>query len=239
MPQKIRVMLVDDHAIVRKGIAALLATEPDFEVVGEASDGAEAIAKAQALRPDVVLMDLVMPKMDGIEATRQITSQLKGVRVLVLTSFAADDKVFPAIKAGALGLPAEGLRPDRAGPGDPPGPPRAAVARAVDRPQGAVRAGTSLEGPTDDGSADRPRDGGAAPRGPGAEQSRNRRAAGHHRADRAHARQQHPGQAAPGEPHPGGVVRAPRRPRLAGRHSVLWRRRPNHLAYQKSGTPPT
>ncbi len=103
MAQKIRVMLVDDHAIVRKGIAALLATEPDFEVVGEASDGAEAIARAQALRPDVVMMDLVMPKIDGIEATRQITSQLKSVRVLVLTSFAADDKVFPAIKAGALG----------------------------------------------------------------------------------------------------------------------------------------
>jgi len=103
MAEKIRVMLVDDHAIVRKGIAALLATESDFEVVGEASDGAEAVAKAQALRPDVVLMDLVMPKIDGIEATRQITSQVDGVRVLVLTSFVADDKVFPAIKAGALG----------------------------------------------------------------------------------------------------------------------------------------
>ncbi len=103
MAEKIRVLLVDDHAIVRKGIAALLATESDFEVVGEASDGAEAVAKAQALRPDVVLMDLVMPKIDGIEATRQITSQVDGVRVLVLTSFVADDKVFPAIKAGALG----------------------------------------------------------------------------------------------------------------------------------------
>jgi len=103
MAEKIRVMLVDDHAIVRKGIAALLATESDFEVIGEASDGAEAVAKAQALRPDVVLMDLVMPKIDGIEATRQITSQVDGVRVLVLTSFVADDKVFPAIKAGALG----------------------------------------------------------------------------------------------------------------------------------------
>lgn len=103
MSQQIRVLLVDDHVIVRKGIAALLATEPDFEVIGEASDGADALAKAQTLRPDVVLMDLVMPKMDGIEATRQITSQVKGVRILVLTSFAADDKVFPAIKAGALG----------------------------------------------------------------------------------------------------------------------------------------
>src|SRR5512139_2062949 len=103
MPSKIRVLITDDHAIVRKGISALLATEPDIEVVGEASDGADAVAKAQALRPDIVLMDLVMPRMDGIEATRQITGQLKHTRVLVLTSFAADDKVFPAIKAGALG----------------------------------------------------------------------------------------------------------------------------------------
>ena len=99
----IRVLLVDDHAIVRKGITALLATEPDIVVVGEAGDGAAAIVQAEALRPDVILMDLVMPKVDGIEATRQITAVRPQTRVLVLTSFAADDKVFPAIKAGALG----------------------------------------------------------------------------------------------------------------------------------------
>ena len=103
MPSTIRVLITDDHAIVRKGIAALLATEPDIQVVGEAADGVEAVAKAQALRHDVALMDMVMPKMDGIDATRQITAALPGTRVLVLTSFAADDKVFPAIKAGALG----------------------------------------------------------------------------------------------------------------------------------------
>ncbi len=102
-PTLIRVLITDDHAIVRKGIAALLATEPDIQVVGEAADGAEAVAKARALQPDVVLMDMMMPKMDGIEATRQIAAALPGTRVLVLTSFAADDKVFPAIKAGALG----------------------------------------------------------------------------------------------------------------------------------------
>ena len=103
MTARIRVLIADDHAILRKGIRALLGTEPDMEVVGEAGDGQEAVAQARALRPDVILMDLVMPNMDGIEATRRITAEQPGVRILVLTSFAADDKVFPAIKAGALG----------------------------------------------------------------------------------------------------------------------------------------
>lgn len=99
----IRVLLCDDHAIVRKGIGALLATQADIKVVGEASNGVEAVAQAEALSPDVVLMDLVMPEMDGIEATRQISARRPQAHILVLTSFAADDKVFPAIKAGALG----------------------------------------------------------------------------------------------------------------------------------------
>jgi len=112
MTNKIRVLIVDDHSIVRKGIRALLTTEHDNEVIGEAGDGAEAVAQATALRPDVVLMDLVMPKMDGIEATRQITAHQTKTRVLVLTSFAADDKVFPAIKAGALGYLLKDSGPD-------------------------------------------------------------------------------------------------------------------------------
>ena len=99
----IRVLVVDDHAIVRKGIRALLAEIEDIEVVGEARDGQEAMARADTLSPDVILMDLVMPGVDGIEATRQITADEAGPRILVLTSFAGDDKVFPAIKAGALG----------------------------------------------------------------------------------------------------------------------------------------
>ncbi|MGD8472890.1 MAG: response regulator transcription factor [Anaerolineae bacterium] len=106
------VLLVDDHAVVRKGIRAVLSTEPDIEVVGEASDGEEALVQAAALQPDVILMDLVMPKMDGIEATRQITTRQPGVRVLVLTSFVAHDKVFPAIKAGALGYVLKDTGPD-------------------------------------------------------------------------------------------------------------------------------
>lgn len=103
MTLSIRVLIVDDHAIVRKGIRALLSTEANIEVIGEAEDGSRAVDQAKKLLPDVVLMDLVMPQMDGIEATRRITSECPGARILVLTSFAADDKVFPAIKAGALG----------------------------------------------------------------------------------------------------------------------------------------
>jgi NarL family two-component system response regulator LiaR len=99
----IRVLIADDHAIVRKGICALLATEPSIEVVGEAQDGREVITAAQRIKPDVILMDLVMPGTDGLEATRNIITRQPKMRILVLTSFAGDDKIFPAIKAGALG----------------------------------------------------------------------------------------------------------------------------------------
>jgi NarL family two-component system response regulator LiaR len=99
----IRLFIVDDHAIVRDGIRSLLATEPDIEVVGEAEDGRDAVLKAQGLHPDVILMDLLMPEMDGIEAIRRIIARRPEARILVLTSFAAHDMVFPAIKAGAMG----------------------------------------------------------------------------------------------------------------------------------------
>jgi NarL family two-component system response regulator LiaR len=108
----IRVLVVDDHAIVRKGICALLATEPGIEVVGEARDGADAIAATQKLQPDVILMDLVMPGVDGLEATRRLGSCQPQARILVLTSFAGDDKIFPAIKAGALGYLLKDSGPD-------------------------------------------------------------------------------------------------------------------------------
>jgi NarL family two-component system response regulator LiaR len=103
MTSAIRVLVADDHAIVRKGIRALLATESDIEVVGEAENGREAVTGAERLRPDIILMDLVMPEVDGIEAISRITAHQPEVRILVLTSFDADDKVFPALKAGALG----------------------------------------------------------------------------------------------------------------------------------------
>jgi NarL family two-component system response regulator LiaR len=109
---RVRVLIVDDHAIVRKGIRALLSEADGFEVVGEADNGQEAVLRAAESHPDVILMDLLMPGMDGIEATRQITSRQPQARILVLTSFAADNKVFPAIKAGASGYLLKDSAPD-------------------------------------------------------------------------------------------------------------------------------
>jgi len=100
---QIRVLVVDDHVIVRKGIKALLAEIDQIEVIGEAGNGQEAVTQAQTLQPDVILMDLVMPEMDGIEAISQIKNTHPQVRILALTSYSTDDKIFPAIKAGAIG----------------------------------------------------------------------------------------------------------------------------------------
>ncbi len=109
---KIRVLVVDDHAIVRKGIRALLTTEPDIEVIGEAQDGQEAVERTNRLYPDVVIMDLVMPGMDGLEAIQHIVSHRPNIHILVLTSFAGIDQVLPAIKAGALGYLLKDSGPD-------------------------------------------------------------------------------------------------------------------------------
>ena len=112
MIEPIRVLIADDHAIVRKGLRALLATEPGIEIVGEAQDGKQAITEAHRLRPDVILMDLVMPRLDGIAAIRHISTQQPETRILVLTSFSTDDKIFPAVKAGALGYLLKDSGPD-------------------------------------------------------------------------------------------------------------------------------
>jgi NarL family two-component system response regulator LiaR len=101
--QRIRVFIADDHPIVRRGIRDLLETETGMELIGEATNGRDAVSEAARLNPDVILMDLVMAPVDGIEATRQIKEQKPDSKILILTSFATDDKVFPAIKAGALG----------------------------------------------------------------------------------------------------------------------------------------
>jgi NarL family two-component system response regulator LiaR len=101
--ETIRILIADDHAIVREGLRALFATEPGLELVGEAADGLEAADKARALKPDVILLDMMMPRLDGLGAIAEIRRHDPQARILVLTSFAEDDKVFPAIKAGALG----------------------------------------------------------------------------------------------------------------------------------------
>ncbi|MGQ9599152.1 MAG: response regulator [Anaerolineae bacterium] len=111
--ETIRIFIADDHAVVREGLRALIGTEPGMEVVGEAADGREAVEQVKALRPDVILLDLVMPHKNGIEAIQEITADNSEARILVLTSFADDDKVFPAIKAGALGYLLKDSSPDQ------------------------------------------------------------------------------------------------------------------------------
>jgi two-component system, NarL family, response regulator LiaR len=103
MTETIRVLIVDDHTVVRDGLNALLSAEPGMEVVGAAADGVEAVKLTHELNPDVVLLDLVMPRMDGVQATIEIKRINPEARILVLTSFAENHQVFSAIKSGAIG----------------------------------------------------------------------------------------------------------------------------------------
>ncbi len=102
MNNLIKVLLVDDHEMVRIGVAAYLSAQPDIEVIGEAENGVEAIEKALALRPDLILMDNVMPIMTGAEATEKILKEWPSAKVMMVTSFLDDDKVYPALEAGAV-----------------------------------------------------------------------------------------------------------------------------------------
>ncbi|MEO7999930.1 MAG: response regulator transcription factor, partial [Gemmatimonadaceae bacterium] len=99
----IRLLIADDHAVMRAGIAAMLAYDTDISIVGEANDGLEAVAKFELLKPDVVLMDLRMPKLDGIGAIREITSAHPNARILALTTYEGDADIFRALSAGAVG----------------------------------------------------------------------------------------------------------------------------------------
>jgi NarL family two-component system response regulator LiaR len=108
----IRILIVDDHAVVREGLRSFIQIKPDMEVVGEAADGIEAIEKALSLEPDVILLDIVMPRLDGIGTIEQLKGEGSRARVLVITSFAEDDQIFPAIKAGALGYLLKDSKPE-------------------------------------------------------------------------------------------------------------------------------
>jgi len=101
--RRLRLLLVDDHALVREGVAGLLAAQPDIEIVDEAGDGWEALEKARATRPDVILMDIGMPRCDGLEATRLIKQELPEIKIVMLTVHDADERLFEAIRSGAEG----------------------------------------------------------------------------------------------------------------------------------------
>jgi NarL family two-component system response regulator LiaR len=107
----IRVLVVDDHAVVREGLRTFLSLQDGIDVVGEAGDGREAVAVAERERPDVVLMDLVMPRLDGVQAMRELRSRVPRARVIVLTSFLDDDRLLPAIRAGAAGYLLKNVEP--------------------------------------------------------------------------------------------------------------------------------
>jgi DNA-binding NarL/FixJ family response regulator len=107
----IRVLIADDHAVVRQGLRTFLDLQEDIEVVAEASDGAEALDAAERVAPDVVLIDLVMPGVDGIEAIRRLRERAPDARAIVLSSFVDDDKLFPAVRAGAAGYLLKDVQP--------------------------------------------------------------------------------------------------------------------------------
>lgn len=109
---KVKVLLVDDHLVVLKGLRFFLQTQSNIEIVGQAQNGKEALHQVEQLQPDIVLMDLIMPEMDGIEATKNITANHPKVKVIILTSFSDRDSVLPAIKAGAIGYQLKDVEPD-------------------------------------------------------------------------------------------------------------------------------
>ncbi|KGM45521.1 response regulator transcription factor [Neobacillus niacini] len=108
----IRILIADDHHVVRRGLAFFLKTQKDIEIIGEAGNGREAVELARTLKPDLILMDLVMPEMDGIQATQIIKNELPEIKIMMLTSFSDQDHVIPALEAGASGYQLKDIEPD-------------------------------------------------------------------------------------------------------------------------------
>lgn len=107
----IRILVVDDHAVFRKGLISLLSNQPEFEVAGEAANGREAVSKARELMPDIILMDVSMPDMDGLQATRRITQEIPYVRIVILSVSDTDENLFEAVKSGAQGYLLKNIEP--------------------------------------------------------------------------------------------------------------------------------
>lgn len=108
----IRILIADDHHVVRRGLAFFLKTQKDIEIIGEAGNGREAVKLARTLKPDLILMDLVMPEMDGIQATKMIKIEMPEIKIMMLTSFSDQDHVIPALEAGASGYQLKDIEPD-------------------------------------------------------------------------------------------------------------------------------
>jgi len=113
MSDQIRVLIADDHTLIREGLQAVLAQEPDISIVGHAASGADALALAKELAPDVILMDVRMPGMDGVEATRRIKAEVPGAKVVILTVYQDDEYLFNAVKAGAVGYILKDVSPEQ------------------------------------------------------------------------------------------------------------------------------
>ncbi|HRQ38564.1 MAG TPA: response regulator transcription factor [Chloroflexota bacterium] len=142
MNEPITVLLVDDHQLVRQGVRAFLDTQPDIDVVGEAESGDTAVALVSQFAPDIVLMDLIMPGMDGVEATRRVKQTSPRTQVIVLTSYHQDEHIFPAIRAGALSYVLKDIGPDELADTVR----KAAVGEAVLHPRVAARVVQELHG---------------------------------------------------------------------------------------------